>query len=87
MATSFQNDVIPQTVKVPANYPKDPAPGKLSLLFEANKSAIYHKFNARDFDNGNLLFGSNILSFFLLLAQWSSSPKMQPSPQMSTDVL
>jgi hypothetical protein len=59
MATSFQNDITPKSVKIPANYPSGPAPGKISLLFEANKSNIYHKFNAREFDNGNILFGSN----------------------------
>ena len=57
MATSLQNDMVPKSVKIPAGFPGEPTPGKISLLFEANKYDIYHKFNAKSFDNGNVLFG------------------------------
>lgn len=49
----------PSTVLVPANYPMEPTPGKISILFEANKTNLYHKFNAKNYDGGNVLFGSN----------------------------
>lgn len=49
----------PSAVVVPPNFPMGPQPGKISMLFDANKDDIYHKFNARNYDDGNIWFGSN----------------------------
>jgi len=46
-------DSKPSLVKVPSNYPMVPQPGKVSILFDANKNDLYHKFDANDYDNGN----------------------------------
>lgn len=49
----------PSLVKIPKGYPMVPSPGKISLLFEENYNDIYHKFNPRDYDNGNIFLGAN----------------------------
>ncbi len=59
MANINPPDSKPTLVKVPSNYPMEPQPGKISLLFDANSKDLYHKFDARSYDNGNVLFGSN----------------------------
>lgn len=43
----------PTTVKIPSNYPLIPEPGKISLLFNENSENLYHKFDARNYDDGN----------------------------------
>lgn len=58
MANVNPPDSNPSLVKVPANYPVVPRPGKISLLFEANKKDLYHKFSPWDYDGGNI-FGFN----------------------------
>lgn len=58
MANINPTDSKPSLVKVPTNYPMVPQPGKISLLFEANKKKLYHKLSPWDFDSGNY-FGSN----------------------------
>jgi hypothetical protein len=45
MANLNQPNSSPSSVLVPRNYPKEPSPGKISLLFSANEKQIYHKLN------------------------------------------
>lgn len=58
MANVNSPDSKPSLVKVPANYPMVPQPGKISQLFEANEHNLYHKFSPWDHDNSNY-FGAN----------------------------
>ncbi len=59
MANINPTNSKPSLVNVPFDFPMEPSPGKINILFDANKSNLYHKFNARNYDNGNVLFGSN----------------------------
>jgi hypothetical protein len=54
MANVNPTNTTPPTLKVPDNYPKGPAPGKISILFDANKKDIYHRFNPHT-DRGSLI--------------------------------
>lgn len=50
-----QQTIKPETglIKIPLNYPTDPAPGKLQLLLENNEHSIYHRFSPyADYDSG-----------------------------------
>lgn len=40
-----QSDIRPQGVSVPVDYPKTPEPGKITLLYDKNKSDLYHKLS------------------------------------------
>jgi hypothetical protein len=53
MANVNPSDSRPSLVKVPVNYPMEPAIGKISLLFDANSNDLYHKFDANNYDDGN----------------------------------
>lgn len=53
MANFNTPDSRPSLVKVPINYPMEPAVGKISILFDANSNDLYHKFDANNYDDGN----------------------------------
>jgi hypothetical protein len=58
MANVNLSNSTPSTVSIPVDYPMVPQPGKISLLFDANKKDLYRKFSPWDYDGGNI-FGFN----------------------------
>jgi hypothetical protein len=45
-------------IKVPANYPTSPTPGKLEALLRENEKSIYHRFSPYTENSGLISFGS-----------------------------
>lgn len=46
----------PSYIKIPASYPKIPTPGKIQILFTANKGKLWHKLSPyTDYDSSTLL--------------------------------
>jgi len=56
MANVNEPNSRPSSVLVPVNYPMEPQPGKISLLFSANSQNLYHKYNPNDYDGSTFGF-------------------------------
>lgn len=58
MANQNATNSNPSSVLIPASYPTEPTPGKLSLLFNENSKILYNKYDPKSYDNGSF-FGSS----------------------------
>lgn len=64
MANQNPQNSNPSGITIPIDYPTTPQPGKISLLFEANKRNLYHKFSPHGHDGNSLGFDQPYIYYY-----------------------